>query len=163
MCAAGPVVKAGSCGDDALLTVNGQCKPKNKVVGCAGEVSSSEGCTLCRDVIFLKVRECFGCDATCRTCTETACLGCSSDDGFLVAKACIDTTTEQAACDQHREERGVPCWERGQTGWGVLALGGERNGLFAVLPWFTNPNPFGNRLVGGKQQRLTLPMTSRGK
>lgn len=116
MCAAGPVVKAGSCGDDALLTVNGQCKPKNKVVGCAGEVSSSESCSLCRDGFFLKERESLRATRRAgralRRCASTARVTTASSSQRCVAT----TTTRQAECDQHRKASCVPRCQRDQTG-----------------------------------------------
>ena len=55
-----------TCNDEHFMTATGDCKAKNETAGCAGEVDSALGCTVCEEGFFLS-------DRMCGRCNETDC------------------------------------------------------------------------------------------
>ena len=73
------------------MDVNGTCKDKSEIVGCAVEISSEYGCTSCLPGFFSKDRTCSACNATfdrCAVCTEDACGACNSEH-VLAGGRCV--------------------------------------------------------------------------
>ena len=116
------------------MTVDGACRDKSEVVGCAGEVSSERGCAECVAGFFPKDRVCAPCNAThgnCAACTEDACAACVADH-VLSGGACVHfanithcTAADGARCTKcafwHAPTaRGDACATRAV--WWVVAL-----------------------------------------
>ena len=71
-----------ACNTEHFMGVDGACKNKSDVVGCAVEVSSDVGCMECLPGYFAKDRMCTLCNETfdrCVSCTTDACEGCVLD------------------------------------------------------------------------------------
>ena len=77
-----------TCNEEHFMTINGECKLKNLTEGCVGEISSSNGCSLCETSYYLQNKECHQCPSECSTCTsESECTSCI-DEYVLVNDKC---------------------------------------------------------------------------
>ena len=74
------------------MSVDGECKDKNEVVGCAGDISSEYGCSACLAGHFLSAGECVSCRETSDGCagwTATTCCGCANWSSVLASGKCV--------------------------------------------------------------------------
>ena len=70
-----------------FMTVDGECNDKNKVVVCAGDISSEYGCSACLAGYFLSAGEYVSCRETSDGCagwTATTCHRCTNRSTVLV-------------------------------------------------------------------------------
>ena len=87
----GDSVSCQTCNELHFMSVDGECRSKGEIVGCAVEVSSEYGCTSCLPGFFSKDRTCAACNAThtdCVQCDEDACGACVADY-VLSSGACL--------------------------------------------------------------------------
>ena len=103
------------CNEEHFMKPDQKCKAKNETAGCAGAISSDEGCLLCSEGFFLEERECSACSAAFSEwvlCTDKKCLRCST--GFVLASGSRIHLSSITHCVEERESRCTRCsfWNR---------------------------------------------------
>ena len=83
-----------ACAETHFMGIDGVCRPKGEVVGCAVDISSDVGCVECLPEYFTKDRTCSLCNGTfehCAVCDAVACGGCVADH-VLTGGICVHFT-----------------------------------------------------------------------
>ncbi|KAL7720565.1 Protein serine/threonine kinase [Entamoeba marina] len=78
-----------TCADDYFMSVSGDCLLQYKIIGCAIEISTTDGCTQCNDGYYNYNKICYECNEGCSTCSSSkVCLTCQNDY-VLIDDNCI--------------------------------------------------------------------------
>ena len=111
-----------TCDSAHFMTVDGVCKGKDQIIGCAVDISSDEGCTECVSGYFVNDRECVPCNmshALCVVCDWKMCLDCVSDH-LLANGECVHFTNV-SHCSASDGSKCVKC-----AFWHVPTIEGDK-------------------------------------